>query len=306
MQPQSIPALAALFFAASAQAFKTTSPFFLLSTQPLDASILSSAQIATAGKVHEQTIQALSSCDAAFYVVVSQPGLSATDLQDGKAMPRMRKRALHSSTMYDSSLQISEIVGELDAQKIVEDLQERCNIDWRVEEGTYDLAAAKSMSQAVMKVQLPALHPGEQARKDGLEAADARIEAILAPIANNTKHVLIYTSSPPTSAHYAAEADEAIAYQMDEPAGAAAMHLDLKREMEAQPYGSRNSTEHQKGLPLFERYQFLSPGIFMGLSVSLLLFIILYVGISAIAGLEVSYGAFSKEMGPAAQSKNKQ
>lgn len=44
-------------------------------------------------------------------------------------------------------------------------------------------------------------------------------------------------------------------------------------------------------------------GIFMGLSVSLLLFIILYVGVSAIANLEVSYMAFSKEMGPQAQKK---
>jgi hypothetical protein len=41
----------------------------------------------------------------------------------------------------------------------------------------------------------------------------------------------------------------------------------------------------------------------MGISVSLSLLLILYVGISAIAGLEVSYFAFSKEMGPAAQRK---
>ena len=46
-------------------------------------------------------------------------------------------------------------------------------------------------------------------------------------------------------------------------------------------------------------------GIFMGLMVSLLLLGILYVGVSAIAGLEVSYIAFSKDMGPSAQ-KNKQ
>lgn len=41
----------------------------------------------------------------------------------------------------------------------------------------------------------------------------------------------------------------------------------------------------------------------MGVSVSIVLFLILYVGISAVAGLEVSYFAFSKEMGPAAQKK---
>lgn len=41
----------------------------------------------------------------------------------------------------------------------------------------------------------------------------------------------------------------------------------------------------------------------MGLTVSLLLFLILYVGVSAIAGLEVSYAAFNKENGPQAQKK---
>lgn len=41
----------------------------------------------------------------------------------------------------------------------------------------------------------------------------------------------------------------------------------------------------------------------MGLSVSIVLFLILYVGVTAVAGLEVSYFAFSKEMGPTAQKK---
>lgn len=44
----------------------------------------------------------------------------------------------------------------------------------------------------------------------------------------------------------------------------------------------------------------------MGLAVSLLLVCILWVGVSAIAGLEVSYKAFDKEMGPQAQNKGKQ
>lgn len=41
----------------------------------------------------------------------------------------------------------------------------------------------------------------------------------------------------------------------------------------------------------------------MGIIVSLVLFSILFVGIKALASLEVSYGAFDKEMGPAAQKK---
>lgn len=121
-------------------------------------------------------------------------------------------------------------------------------------------------------------------------------------------------------------------YEMDEPYPSA-LHQDLKRDIVYSPAEkSGNSTSSQAGLPLFEKYQFLTPGmsskliypsriagkenqanavafwigIFMGLTVSLLLLVILWVGVSAIAGLEVSYMAFSKEMGPAAQNKGKQ
>ena len=41
----------------------------------------------------------------------------------------------------------------------------------------------------------------------------------------------------------------------------------------------------------------------MGLLVSLLLLAILSVGVNALGSLQVSYGAFDKEMGPAAQRK---
>lgn len=44
----------------------------------------------------------------------------------------------------------------------------------------------------------------------------------------------------------------------------------------------------------------------MGIGVSLLLLSILYVGLNAISGLEVSYAAFSKEMGPQAQKGKQQ
>lgn len=47
-------------------------------------------------------------------------------------------------------------------------------------------------------------------------------------------------------------------------------------------------------------------GLFMGLVVGLLLFSILYVGISAVSSIQVSYAAFDKEMGPAAQKKQQQ
>lgn len=56
--------------------------------------------------------------------------------------------------------------------------------------------------------------------------------------------------------------------------------------------------------PLFVKYQFFTPGIFMGLVGVVIMLAILYVGLSAVSSLQVSYGAFDKEMGPAAQKKN--
>lgn len=41
----------------------------------------------------------------------------------------------------------------------------------------------------------------------------------------------------------------------------------------------------------------------MGIIVAIVLLSILGAGIRGLAGLEVSYGAFDKEMGPAAQKK---
>jgi hypothetical protein len=45
-------------------------------------------------------------------------------------------------------------------------------------------------------------------------------------------------------------------------------------------------------------------GIFMGLLVSFILLSIISVGIAAVSSLQVPYGAFDKDMGPAAQKKS--
>ena len=78
--------------------------------------------------------------------------------------------------------------------------------------------------------------------------------------------------------------------------------MELKRDFSHQKRESSQNIALPDG-PLFERYQYLSPGLFMGLLTSFLLLMILYVGITGVASLQVSYAAFDKEMGPAAQKK---
>jgi hypothetical protein len=83
---------------------------------------------------------------------------------------------------------------------------------------------------------------------------------------------------------------------MEDPFGDA-VQMELKRDLSSH----KRALSRQGGL--FERYQFLSPPLFMGFVGILPLFIIVFIGLKALSSLEVSYFAFSKEMGPTAQRK---
>lgn len=78
-----------------------------------------------------------------------------------------------------------------------------------------------------------------------------------------------------------------------------AVQMELKRDLS--PH--KRATQGNAGL--FERYQYFTPGLFMGLIAAVPLFSIVIVGAKALLSLEVSYFAFSKEMGPAAQRQQK-
>ena len=95
-------------------------------------------------------------------------------------------------------------------------------------------------------------------------------------------------------------------------------HLELKRDVGAHDQATKNVTLVDG--PLFERYQYLTPGsscslisilprltialgIFMGLLVMLFLGSIMYVAVNAVASLQVTYAAFDKETGPSQQKK---
>lgn len=157
-------------------------------------------------------------------------------------------------------------------------------------------------------------------RAESLKQLDSDLDAHLHSIlSNHTAHTIIFIGVP------ASGESSNLDYESENtPPGHNSMHTDLKRDVD---HGFKraeqsNSTNPQEKLALFEKYQFLSPGeflkccrygcsntniqtsgIFMGLVTVLLLLSILYVGVSAIAGLEVSYMSFSKEMGPNAQKK---
>lgn len=112
------------------------------------------------------------------------------------------------------------------------------------------------------------------------------------------KYTLIYTTTPPSSDEpLPASRPEPPAYEMEDAADGV-FNTELKRDT---AYIKRAENTQEGGL--FERYQYFTPGLFMAFAAMVPLVIILGVGMKALTSIEVSYFAFSKEMGPAAQKK---
>lgn len=128
-------------------------------------------------------------------------------------------------------------------------------------------------------------------------------DSFLATILNlllSQKYTVLYTTTP-ISSEQLSVITEAEDYKI-ETNFQSAVHMELKRDFSSHKRESNDNTI-QSSPPLFEKYMFFGPGLFMGLLATFLLLPILYVGISGIASLQVSYAAFDREIGPAANKK---
>ncbi|KAI0866191.1 ER protein BIG1 [Xylaria cubensis] len=260
-------------FCASAHAFSDSSPFILFSTAKLEKSI-SKDQLQSSSKVLEATKQVLASCPTSSYILVSQPNLNAAHLSSKDAVPDLSNALSHAATSYS----VAEITGELDLSSIAAYIRETCELP----------------SSAVEVVELWPVPSSAVGSTEMLKKNDFELGILLdtygASVDNS--YTVIYTGGPRTEKPqtYTAEFTDS-----------AAGHSELKRQLHDVKSVRRQEKNDKR--PLFEKYQFFTPGIFMSLIVLIILMSILYSGISALSSLQVSYGAFDKEMGPAAQKK---
>lgn len=220
-------------------------------------SALQTSQLSTAAHLEESLLSAVEDCAASLYILVEQPGAHASDLRDGSAMPAMQRRM--ASKEYRSVVQVPEVMGELDSLRIANTISRKCDIE-RTSVEEYHSAGHKGHAAVLGPLQLPALKGAEQnVRVEMLGQADATLDVQLdSVLANHTSHVIIYVSTP------ASEVERAH-YEMDEPPFHANIHTDLKRDVgdegvEAVRPLQTKQANPQDGLPLFEKYQFLSPG----------------------------------------------
>jgi hypothetical protein len=134
-------------------------------------------------------------------------------------------------------------------------------------------------------------------RRGTMQRHDAFLKMVL-ELLPTRRFVLVLASSPISDTAGVLPAPAAAAVQKHQEA------LELRSVEVQEEAGKNETTGPSEGL--FHRYQFFTPAILMGYVALAVLLLVLYVGLSAISSVQVSYGSFEKEMGPAAQAAKKQ
>lgn len=279
-------ALAAL---PSALAFRNTSPFLLLSTADLSING-NNVEVAQSSTITNQLLDTLKGCPTSRYVVVRQEGVSSTDYNTGF-------EAISRAQGIKSSMTATEVLGSVSLEEVSSYLQKTCGaVVERIAPAFVNALEPFIADKVVIELSLPA--PSTHDRTSAMASQNKLVSDAINRYAHG-EYTLIYTTTPRTDLEILPHP-----YEMETPFKDT-LHTELKRDVSAhnKPRVAANNTESTNHGGLFETYQFLNPGLFMAISAMIPLLLILLGGIRALTSLEVSYFAFSKEMGPAAQRK---
>ncbi|KAJ9602475.1 hypothetical protein H2200_013018 [Cladophialophora chaetospira] len=296
--------LCALALAAEcAHGYLDTTPFFMFSTSEL---LTPTSHIQSAPLLTSDIALSLSSCPSDYYILVSQQGVTAQDYSNSRKSIPLLWKALSTSqaagSSIRSSLTVPDVLGPLDISAWIEVLTSKCGVSVTTIDSRDSGIPTKDLtsSRRLIKLNLPA--PSASKRADDLSANDAFLASLI-DLLPKQNYTVLYTTTRSEDGMFVAQGSDAIEYDMDSQIQES-MHLDLKRDLSVHPMA--NGTGNNQTLidgPLFDKYQFLTPGIFMGFLVGFLLLSILYVAISAVASLQVTYGAFDKDQGQLATKK---
>ncbi|KIW84536.1 hypothetical protein Z517_03786 [Fonsecaea pedrosoi CBS 271.37] len=292
-----------------AHGYLDTTPFFMFSTSEL---LATTSHIQSAPLLTSDIALTLSSCPSDYYILVSQPGVSAKDYSKSRRSTPLLAKALSPSqsqgSAVRSSLTVPDVFGRLESSTWVDVLKTKCGVSVvsidASREGGGIPTKELSPSPRLLELILPAPSAGSNRASD-LSSNDAFLASVLDLLPTQNYTVLYTTSRSQDGMLTAQEADgkEAAEYDMDSQIQES-MHLDLRRDLGVHA-GANTAGNNQTMIegPLFDKYQFFTPGIFMGYLVGLLLLLILYVAVSGVASLQVTYAAFDKEQGQLATKK---
>ncbi|GAM88793.1 hypothetical protein ANO11243_068270 [Dothideomycetidae sp. 11243] len=266
----------------AAWAFEDTSVFFLFSSSRLadtTTSLKPADNIATALKVKEHVLSVLQDCPSDVYLVINQPGISARDFADEASTPHLRRRLSGTDGSLQTRIILDSVVGDVGATGLVAQLSKHCKADV-IALTEQRLAASDAFLPQIITIDLP--EPSsewprrpEELGKHGiynfafeacikLTPADAYINAVISSLPTK-KYTVIFRSTPVDAQQYQqsnGESRQQQLYDMDDefPSSVHANHF--KRDVTAYPRAA-NGSNLDSNLPLFEKYQFLSPGMRM-------------------------------------------
>ncbi|KAJ4327995.1 hypothetical protein N0V84_001525 [Fusarium piperis] len=267
----------ALALTGSATAFSDSWPLVMFSTSEFpDAP--SSNQVQTRSQAIEQVNDILSTCPTDNYLLVIHKDVNAADLRRPQTVPYLHVEMENKDVQ--GKFIVPEVVGESVNKREIEDY--------------ISTACSRQGKNVLFKaVELKSLD-NDPARRDNVQLWQKAKSLV-----EKGSHTVLFVGTPRSSKKSASSAEKTI-YESEfiEP-----VRMDVKRDVtDGFQQRADNKTEYDNR-PLFQKYQFFTPGIFMALITAIVLFSILGVGLRALASLEVSYGAFDKDMGPAAQKK---
>ncbi|KAL4751437.1 hypothetical protein BDW72DRAFT_173783 [Aspergillus terricola var. indicus] len=275
--------------AATASAFRDTSPFFLASTSEI---LSTPAQLKSATTLLDELSTKFGACPSDYYVIASQPGVHSTDFATGKSAPRLGARMTGEDEAIRSTMIVNEVVGVLETKQVRDILETQCGAQTTVIDasaGSYSTDFGKEPRVIVVTFPSPPL--GSE-RTQQLSDHDGLLFDIVGRLPSN-KYTILYLTTPREF-----EETESPVYTSSNDPYQEAMHMDLKRD-----YSAHSRRDDSKNSSLFDEYQYFTPGLFMALIAAFFFIAILYVGLSALMSLQVSYAAFEKDTSSTVQKK---
>lgn len=261
------------------------------------------------------------SCPTNNYLIALQPGVSSSDFIDTKNAPLLSKLTNNNDKSHTANW-VGDVLGGIDTYTLQQALSKGCNITpITLDSSSLHVPEPENTSEAhIVFTRLPALQSdlSEDERHVIMRQLDEFLSDIVETYFQNKDYTLVYTTTSKASESGKVPASETTEYDSELPLADMMHNGELRRSLIARKEKQHNNQTMVDG-PLFDKYQFLSPGafakwsarlllirligIFMGLLISFVLVMILYVGISALSSLQVTYGAFDKEQGQLAAKK---
>ncbi|KHJ36301.1 putative atp-synthase s1 [Erysiphe necator] len=269
----------------SALAFRDTSPFVLLSNNPSSESTrqFSTDQLQSRTQVLETSKSYLSGCPSDLYYILTHPFVPVKELSNNASYlsQALKNNEFPTKILIREAVQLKADDGERIATYLEENCRSKRATGWMFN----DIKAQKELDSSLVI--------SEILDEEFKESHTSIFENVLSSNTGELKYTIILLTTPP-------KFSDSQIHRNEKPMNTAS-HLELKRHIKTH---KRKISKEADVRPLFEKYQFFSQGIFIGIFVTIILLSILSVGISAISGLEVSYGAFEKEQGPTISKKS--